>query len=688
MSDNGKTASRGPVLEVSDFRLAFQVRGRDRDAIRGVSFAIGHDESYGLVGESGCGKSTIAFAIVRYLPRNARIQGGSIRLAEEDLLDMSEGDLRELRSTRVSMVYQNPGSALNPSIRVGDQVTEVFRIAGLAGDAARGAAQESLKRVQIADPDSVMHRYPHQLSGGMQQRVVIAMALAKNPALLILDEPTTGLDATVEAEVLDLVVQLRRELHTSVLLISHNLGLVARMCSRVGILYAGRLVEEGPTDALFKDPRHPYTVGLMRAIPRWGTSKSQGMLDTIPGLPPAIGARIPGCVYADRCGLAEDRCRREEPPLYELGDGRVSRCFFHERAHLLPAVEARPQTARRRAPDGQPLIRIEHLSKTFRQEGHSIKGVVDVSLAIRPGEALGLVGESGSGKTTLARVLLGLTPADQGSGLEIEGHVLKPMIADRPTDDIRALQMVFQNPGGSLNRRHSVRRIISRAITRLIGLGGRKREERVLSLAQSVRLDESLLDVRPAQLSGGLKQRVAIARAFAGEPRLVVCDEPTSALDVSVQAAILNLLVQLQAERGVTYLFISHDLGVVRYLSDRIAVLYLGRLMEVGDAEAVFRGPHHPYTEALLSAAPILKGEARERIRLHGEIPSAASPPSGCVFHTRCPRKIGAICEQEEPPLHQAEPGHEIRCHIPVEELRRLQAATSPLAAPSTTAVS
>jgi peptide/nickel transport system ATP-binding protein len=688
MSDKGSTPARESVLEITDFRLAFRVRGRDREAIRGVSFAIGKDESVGLVGESGCGKSTVAFAIVKYLPQNAKILGGSIRVAGQDVFRMDDGDLRELRSTTVSMVYQNPGSALNPSIRIGDQVVEVFRIAGLGKDAALKAAKESLERVQISDPVRVMQRYPHQLSGGMQQRVVIAMALAKNPALLILDEPTTGLDATVEAEVLDLVNKLRQETHISVLLISHNLGLVARMCSRVGILYAGRMVEEGATEALFRDPRHPYTVGLLRAVPRWGTSKTHGILDTIPGLPPAIGAVIPGCVYADRCGIVEDRCRKEEPPLYDLGGGRLSRCFFHERAHLLPKVEAPPRTARvAAASDAEPLIRIDHLNKTFHHDGQTVRGVVDVSLLIRPGEALGLVGESGSGKTTLARVLLGLTAADKGSTLEVEGHALKPMIGDRPGNDIRSLQMVFQNPGGSLNRRHSVRRIISRAITRLIGLGGRQREERVLTLAQSVRLDDSLLDVRPAQLSGGLKQRVAIARAFAGEPRLVIADEPTSALDVSVQAAILNLLVQLQAEKGVTYLFISHDLGVVRYLSDRIAVLYLGRLMEVGDAEDVFRGPHHPYTEALLSAAPILKGEARERIRLHGEIPSAASPPSGCVFHTRCPRKIGPICEEQEPPLHPAGEGHVIRCHIPADELRRLQTQTSPQAAPSSSAV-
>ena len=678
---------RASVLEVKDFELAFRVRGKDRAAIRGVSFTIGHDDSYGLVGESGSGKSTIALAIVRYLPQNARITGGSIRVAGNDLFGMGDADLRQLRASTVSMVYQNPGSALNPALHVGDQVVEVFRIAGLAKDAAREQALSMLRKVRIADPERVLRRYPHQLSGGMQQRVVIAMALAKNPALLILDEPTTGLDATVEAEVLDLIAALRREYGTSILLISHNLGLIARLCSRIGVLYAGRLVEEGPCDPLFADPRHPYTVGLLRAIPRWGLSKTQGMLDTIPGLPPPIGAAIPACVFVDRCGLAEDICRREEPPLYDLGNGRTSRCFFHERAHLLPVVEAPPKVRTPRAGEAPTLVRLEHLNKTFRHEGQSLKGVVDITLAIRQGEALGLVGESGSGKTTLARLLLGLTAPDQGSVLEVEGKALKPQIGDRPTDQVRALQMVFQNPGSSLNRRHSVHRIIGRALTKLVGLVGRARERRILELAQSVRLDESLLDVWPAQLSGGLKQRVAIARAFAGEPRLVVCDEPTSALDVSVQGAILNLLVDLQAEKGVTYLFISHDLGVVRYLSDRIAVLYLGRLMEVGDAEAVFSGPHHPYTEALLSAAPVVKGEQRTRIRLQGEVPSAASPPSGCVFHTRCPRFIGEICVRVEPPLLEVEPGHLMSCHIPISELRKMQRpeAAAPVRAERTT---
>ena len=702
-----------PALEVSDFRLAYRVRGRDREAVRGVSFEVARGESYGLVGESGCGKSTVAFAAMRYLPRNARVTSGEIRIDGADLFRMDEEGLRRLRSHTVSMVYQNPGTALNPSIRVGDQVAESFRVLGTAKDETHQRARAMLQKVQISDPVGVMRRYPHQLSGGMQQRVVIAMALAANPSLLILDEPTTGLDATVEAEVLDLVAALRREYRTSVLFISHNLGVIARMCDRIGVLYAGRLVEEGATSTLLSDPRHPYTVGLLRAVPKWGDSKDRGVLDTIPGFPPPIGAVIPGCVFADRCGLAEERCRQEEPALYETGAGHQSRCFFHERAQELPVSVERevpagargpggdgPPSAAREAPAGArgpggdgrpdagapaaagPVVRLDHLSKTFHQEGREVQALTDISLAIRRGEVLGLVGESGSGKTTLARSLLGLTGPDKGSVVELDDAPLDPRIVHRSPEQVREIQIVFQNPDSSLNRRHSVHRIIGRALAKLLGLRGDERERRIMELTRSVRLDRPALDAKPAQLSGGLKQRVAIARAFAGEPRVVVCDEPTSALDVSVQAAILNLLVDLQRDEGVTYLFISHDLGVVRFVADRIAVLYLGRLMEVGPADVVFRGPHHPYTEALLSAAPILatghgqeqgRGGTRERIRLSGEIPSAASPPSGCVFHTRCPRKLGPICEQSEPLLAEVEPGHLIRCHIPIEELRRLQ---------------
>ena len=666
------------ALDVVDLDVAYRVRGRERQVLRGISFSIAKGESYGLVGESGCGKSTVAFTIVRHLARNGRIRNGRVLVDGRDLLTLSRAELREMRSKAVSMVYQDPGRALNPSIRVGRQIAEVFEVLGGERKQARDRAEEMLRKVQIADAGSVMQRYPHQLSGGMQQRVVIAMALASDPTLLILDEPTTGLDATVEAEVLDLVANLRQEFGASVLFISHNLGVIAKMCDRVGVLYAGALVEEGSAKALFEDPRHPYTVGLLRCIPRGGMRKDQGRLDSIPGFLPPPGAHLPGCVFADRCPLADERCRTEPPPPVQLPGGRVTRCFYHEQAPDIPRQTPEDLPSIPRDPSIAPVLRASEVSKTFRQGISQIHALSGVSVELWPGETLGLVGESGSGKTTFARVLLGITKPDADSVLVLDDHTLPGTTGKRTRDDIRAIQIVFQNPDQALNQRHAVKRIVGRALERLAGLRGRKRDDRMVALTRSVRLDDRYLSVRPASLSGGLKQRVAIARAFGGNPRIVVCDEPTSALDVSVQAAILNLLGELQRDEQTSYIFISHDLGVVRYLSDRIAVLYLGRLMEVGGAERVFDGPHHPYTEALLSAIPTIEGEERPRIRLEGDIPSAADPPSGCVFHTRCPRRIGEICDTEEPPLAEVEPGHFMRCHIPIDELRRLQVAPPP----------
>jgi peptide/nickel transport system ATP-binding protein len=666
-----------PAVELQDLEVVYRVRGVDRRVLRGVTLTIDKGESYGLVGESGCGKTTAAFAIMRSLPRNGRVVSGSIRADGEDLLAMGAAEVRRLRARTVSMVYQNPAAALNPAIRVGSQVAEVFRLLGNETDESIERTRTMFEKVQISDPERVMRRYAHQLSGGMQQRVVIAMALASDPTLLILDEPTTGLDATVEAEVLDLVAALRLEFGTSILFISHNLGVIRRMCEQVGVLYAGRLVEEGRTAEILANPRHPYTVGLLRCIPRGGLSKNRDRLDTIPGYLPQLGADLPGCVFAGRCTLARDVCHTDEPPFHAIGGGHSSRCHFHDEAAAL--ARATPIRAERTAdaPTGNgPVVRLEHVNKTFQQEGQQVAALVDINLAVERGETLGLVGESGSGKTTLARVLLGLTSPDQDSTIELAGQPLEARIVKRDPKQVRALQIVFQNPDSALNRRFSVRRIIGRALKKLLGMEGATREQRLREIAESVRFDAALLSAKPVQLSGGLKQRVAIGRAFAGEPQVVVCDEPTSALDASVQAAILNLLADLQADEGVTYIFISHDLGVVRFLSDRIAVLYLGRIMELGDAEVVFNPPHHPYTEALLSAVPTLEGEERPRIKLAGETPSAADPPSGCVFNTRCPRKIGAICETEEPPLAEVEPGHFMRCHIPIEELRELQATT------------
>jgi peptide/nickel transport system ATP-binding protein len=660
------------ALQVENLEIAYRVRGRQQRVVRDVSFRVGRGESYGLVGESGCGKSTIALAIVRYLARNGRVSGGAVAIDGRDVLTLNGSELRQLRASTVSMVYQEPGRALNPTIRVGRQVAEVFEIAGVSRAQALERSEEMLTKVRIADPGDVMRRYPHQLSGGMLQRVVIAMALAAQPSLLILDEPTTALDATVEAEVLDLISALRQEFETSLLFISHNLGVISKMCDRVGVLYAGEMVEQGPARTVFNDPRHPYTVGLLRCIPRRDTLKDRRALDTIPGFLPAPGSVTGGCIFADRCGLAEDRCRQETPRLYEVEPGRQSRCHFHERAQSLPRV-----TQADTQPTGQaslePLLRAENVSKTFYSTGETVHGLVNVDMELRAGETLGLVGESGSGKTTLARVLMGLSEPDGGATITLDDQSLAGLATKRTHEQQKALQIVFQNPDSALNRRHSVRRLISRALSQLGGYKGEALLDRLRKLVAEVRLSERHLSMRPVQLSGGLKQRVAIARAFAGDPRIVVCDEPTSALDVSVQAAILNLLTDLQRREQVTYLFISHDLGVVRYLSDRIAVLYLGRIMELGPAEQVFSGPHHPYTEALLSAVPTLEDADKERIRLEGEIPSAARPPSGCVFHTRCPRYLGKICDETEPALAEAEPGHAIRCHIPLDELRRLQ---------------
>jgi peptide/nickel transport system ATP-binding protein len=664
-----------PALRVDSLDVTYRVRGRDRLALRNVSFEIGRNESYGLVGESGSGKSTVALTLTRYLPRNGRVSAGTVSINGTDPMRLGSAGLRDLRARTVSMVYQEPGKALNPAIRVGRQVAEVYEVAGLSKDEAADRAAEMLAKVQIPDPRRVMQRYPHQLSGGMAQRVVIAMAVAAEPSLLILDEPTTALDATVEAEVLDLIAGLRAELNTSLLFISHNLAVIAKMCDRVGVLYAGELIEEGPAAELFAEPRHPYTVGLLRCIPRRGQRKDRGRLDSIPGFLPQPGDTQQGCIFASRCPIAEDRCFQAPPPPFPTGPDRTSRCYRHDETADLPRntpVDVELQSAAE--PDSDPVITITGLSKTFTSRGEAVQALRGVDLTVQRGETLGLVGESGSGKTTLARVLLGLTAPDAGAIIELDGGRLGGDVRDRSREQLQAMQIVFQNPDSALNRRHTVRQLIARPLHKLAGLSGAALRERLTLLVRAVRLEDRHLPLRPRQLSGGLKQRVAIARAFGGGPAIVVCDEPTSALDVSVQAAILNLLADLQAKEQVTYLFISHDLGLVRYLSDRIVVLYLGRIMEVGPAERVFSGPHHPYTEALLSAVPSLDGALRDRIRLTGEIPSAASPPSGCVFHTRCPRRLSSgICETTEPPLIEAEPGHLMSCHIPIDQLTNLQ---------------
>jgi peptide/nickel transport system ATP-binding protein len=676
LTPSGPSAATA-ALAVQDLEVVYDVRGIPREVLRGVSFSIAPGEAYGLVGESGCGKSTTAYAALRYLPRNGRIVGGRVLVDGQDVTAMSHERLRQFRAKDASMVYQDPALAMNPTLKVGKQLLESFTLLGQNNKEAAASALEALRKVRIADPTRVMDRYPFQLSGGMQQRVVIAMALACDPKLLVLDEPTTGLDATVEAEVLDLVRTLRQESDAAVLLIAHNLGIIRSLCDRVGVMYAGRIVEEGPSAEVFDNPQHPYTVGLLRALPRRGVRKTERALTTIPGILPLIGSDLPTCVFLDRCVLASDKCRAEAPPLVPVGNSglRFTRCHHVDRIPEMiedgPAVDITMM-----APSGEhgEVIEMSHVSKTFRQRNSSVPALVDVDLGLSEGETLGIVGESGSGKSTLAKTLLGIEAADEGGTVSLSGKLVAPLTNNRSADEKRSMQMIFQNPDSALNRSWTVRRILIRSVEKLTGIKGDEANARVEALAAHLRLTPRHLDLKPRQLSGGLKQRVAIARAFAGDPRIVVCDEPTSALDVSVQAAILNLLADLQSENHTSYVFITHDMGVVRYLADRIAVMYLGRIQELGPTDSVFNGPNHPYTEALLSAIPSVDGEERVRIRLTGEIPSPANPPSGCVFHPRCPRAIPGVCEVTEPALLDVGDGHMMRCHIPIDELARLQA--------------
>jgi len=732
------TVAGDAVLRIDDLSVTFVRRERDLPVVKHVSLQIGAAQTYGLVGESGCGKTTTALALMRYLAGNGRVDSGSITFDGEDMLTMSEERLREVRGTKLGMVYQDPATALNPSIRIGDQMAEVIRFhTGISKKDALERARGALERVAMPDPAGALRRYPFQLSGGQQQRVVIAMALSGDPRLLVLDEPTTGLDATVEAEVLDLIDDLRTRIDAAILLISHNLGMVARMCERVGVMYAGRIVEEGPARDLFTDPRHPYTMGLLRCVPRFGARKDTSTLVPIPGFLPRLGAPLPGCVFAARCELVQPECRGREPDLFpwpgqapdpalvdldtlEGGAGapRHARCYFAERVPAMKDAAVRPVTetiaaddegrtpdevretleavqaareaaaaaaaqaapapaqAAATAPRGAALD-VDHVVKVFKDGRKRVIAVDDVSIEVAAGEILGLVGESGSGKTTLANCVTGLYKADAGE-MRYAGARLPDSVARRGAGTLRAIQMVFQNPDATLNPARTAGAILSRAVKRLGGLSGDAAQQRVAELAGRVRVETQHLEARPGELSGGQKQRIAIARAFAGQPALVVCDEPASALDVSVQASILNLLAQLQVTEGVSYIFISHDLAVVRYLSDRIAVMYLAKLMELGGAEEVFTPPHHPYTEALMSAIPTLDFEhPSRRIELRGPVPSLSEPPTGCRFHTRCHRFLGDICVEQTPPWREVAPGHNYLCHIEPSELRELQLARS-----------
>ena len=684
---------RMPVLKVENLAVAYKIRGGEVEAIQNVSFDIARGETFGVVGESGCGKSTTAWAVVNFLGANGYVKRGSIKFQGQELLGKSREELRQLRGDQIAMVYQDPMQSLNPSMRLGDQMKEVLTVHRGVGEveAARRCV-EMLDRVYMPDPAAVLRRYPHQISGGQQQRVVIAMALLNNPALLIMDEPTTALDVTVEAAVLDLIAELRRDFDTAIMFISHNLGVIARICNRVGVMYAGELVERATVQELFADPQHPYTQGLIRCLPKLGADKAGSVLYPIRGRVPPPSSRPAGCVFSPRCDYVQERCRLERPELRQLPNGTFVRCHFAEvidPAAWVPSADVRliPPPAGNGA--GPPILEVQGLKKYYPLQGSSLRDVVglgetryvqaleDASFTVHKGQTLGIVGESGCGKSTLVRTIIGLESSSGGRaeflGLDITGD-----LSERNTELIRELQMVFQNPDATMNPAYTVGYQIGRPMERFGTVPKPQIRAEVMRLLEAVRLGENYYNRLPRQLSGGEKQRVGIARALASRPDLVLCDEPVSALDVSVQAALLNLLLEVQQEYGTTMVFIAHDLSVVRYFSDQVAVMYLGQVVDIGPAEAIYAPPYHPYTEALLSAVPIPDPTAQQRrIRLEGTVPSAIDPPSGCRFHTRCPRRVllpdgGRICEVEIPPWRDAGDGHRILCHIPLETLRAL----------------
>ena len=691
-TDNKRKDS--PVLNLENVSVAYKVRGGEIEAVQEVSFEIYRGETYGIVGESGCGKSTVAWAIVNFLGANGYVKRGQIKFLGQDLVGQSGEELRRLRGDQIAMVYQDPMQALNPSLRLGDQMKEVLTVhRGMNNKEAEKRSIQMLERVYMPDPANVMKRYPHQVSGGQQQRVVIAMALLNNPALLIMDEPTTALDVTVEAAVLDLIAELRRDFDTAIMYITHNLGVVARVAARVGVMYAGEMVESGTVNQIYERPYHPYTQGLMRCVPKLGADKASSILYPIRGRVPRPDSRPTGCVFGPRCDYIQERCRREKPKLRYMPNGVRVRCHFAEEidaSQWSPSDDLELTVFTKREGPGEVILEVKDLKKYYEVQGGSlremvgmaerrfVKAVENASFKVEKGRTLGVVGESGCGKSTLIKTIIGLEDSTSGEAVFM-GFDIANDISSRDEKLIQELQMVFQNPDSTMNPSYSVGQQIGRPMQRFKTVPKKQIRGEVINLLRAMRLGEAYYDRLPRQLSGGEKQRVGIARALASKPDLLLCDEPVSALDVSVQAAILNLLLEVQNEFNTALIFIAHDLSVVRFFADDVAVMYLGQIMEIGPADAIYAPPYHPYTEALLSAVPIPDPKVEQkRIRLEGSVPSAIDPPSGCRFHTRCPRRQllpneGQICEEELPPWRDIGHGHRIFCHIQEETLRTFE---------------
>ncbi len=675
-------AYKGPVLDIEGLNIAYYTRAGALPAVIDFNLKVHAGESVGLVGESGCGKSTVANAIMNYMGHNGAITGGTVKFNGRDMGKLHGEELRKIRGSEIAMIYQEPMAALNPSLRIGTQLMEVpLTHENVSKDEARARARQALADVHLPDPDRVLRAYPHQISGGQQQRVVIAMALMSKPTLLILDEPTTALDVTVEAGIVRLIQELGDKYGMARLFISHNLGLIRQVCTRVAVMYSGETVEEGEIAALFAKPQHPYTQGLFNCIPVPDSNKGGRPLKPIRGTLPLPHERPRGCNFGPRCDFfKEGLCDVQDIPIESLADRKI-RCV---RWNDIDIGQMIPTDTQETADVGDYVIEVVEMSKHYRLgggglfgggEARSIKANEALNFRAKKGETLAIVGESGCGKSTFAKVLMGLETATAGE-IKINGTDISRLpVRQRSPALLATLQMVFQNPSDTLNPSHSIGAQIGRVIRKFgVAKGADDVRERVLKLLDAVKLPREFYYRKPRQLSGGQKQRIGIARAFAGNPAVVVADEPVSALDVSVAAAVIELLTEIQREFETVMLFISHDLSVVRYLSDRVVVMYLGKIMEVGLTEDIFSPPYHPYTEALLSAVPIADPRVEKReIVLEGNLPSPLNPPKGCPFATRCPRKLGEICDTTPPPEHITGERHRIACHIPLEDLMKIE---------------
>ena len=679
----------GPILEIDNLSISFFTRLREIPAVMDFSVAVQPGEAVGLVGESGCGKSTVALGVMQDLGVNGKIVDGSIKFKGQDLGKLSPEVLRDIRGNEIAMIYQEPMASLNPAMKIANQLMEVPMIhEGISKEEAYKRALEVVNDVKLPDPERILKSFPHQLSGGQQQRIVIAMALMSKPSLLILDEPTTALDVTVEAAVVDLVKDLGKKYGTSMLFISHNLGLVLETCDRICVMYSGEAVETGSIKDVFNQMQHPYTQALFQSIPLPGADKNARPLIAIPGNFPLPHERPEGCNFGPRCTYFEPGlCDTQVIEMAEIvkTDRHATRCLKYKEIDWM-ALGAKAKNADNVEP-GDVILKIDNLKKYYEVAANAlfgssgskkvVKANETLSFEAREGETLAIVGESGCGKSTLAKVLMGLETATDGAVLLDNKSIGDTPIESRNTQTVADIQMVFQNPFDTLNPSMTVGRQIIRALEIFrFGKSDKDRSERMLELLDLVKLPRAFAERMPRQLSGGQKQRVGIARAFAGGARIVVADEPVSALDVSVQAAVTDLLMEIQRNEKTTLLFISHDLSIVRYLSDRVMVMYLGHVVELGTTDQVFSPPYHPYTEALLSAVPIADTSVeKEHIVLEGDIPSAMDPPSGCPFQTRCRWKKdvpGDLCEKEIPPQRDIAIGHQIKCHLSETKLSKM----------------